>query len=71
MLWKLIWLLSILVISAAVFIGVSINRAFRVVTGLVAHDVCSNTFISGFDPQIVFAETIARQGVRRLNWAPN
>jgi CubicO group peptidase (beta-lactamase class C family) len=69
MLWKLICLLSFLVISAVVFIGIHIDRALRVATGVVAHDVCSKTFISGFDSQIAFAETIARQGVRRLNWA--
>jgi len=71
MLRKLIWLLSVLVIPAAVFVGVGLDRAFRVVTGVVAHDVCSKTFISGFDPQIVFAETIERQGVGRLKWALN
>jgi len=42
------------------------DRAVRVATGYVAHNVCSKTFVSGFDPQIVFAETIERDGIRRL-----
>jgi CubicO group peptidase (beta-lactamase class C family) len=64
MLRKLIWLASILVVSAAVVIGVRFDRTFRVVTGVVAHDICSKMFISGFDPQVVFAETVTREGVR-------
>jgi len=64
---KLIWLLSILVISAAVLIAVCLDRAFHVITGVVAHDICSKTFISGFDPQVVFAETVTREGVRRFS----
>jgi CubicO group peptidase (beta-lactamase class C family) len=69
MLRKLIWLLSVLGISAAVVVGSRLDRALHVVTGLVGHDICSKTFISGFDPQIVFADTMTRQGVRRFNWA--
>src|SRR4051812_27423803 len=43
-------------------------RAVRVATGYVAHNVCSKTFVSGFNPQAVFAETIERDGIRRLRW---
>jgi hypothetical protein len=42
------------------------DRALRVATGYVAHNICSKTFVSGFDPQTVFAETIERDGIRRL-----
>jgi CubicO group peptidase (beta-lactamase class C family) len=42
------------------------DRAIRVATGVVAHNVCSKTFVSGLDPQTVFAETIERAGLRRL-----
>jgi hypothetical protein len=42
------------------------DRAVRVVTGLVAHNLCSKTFVSGLDPQTVFAETTEREGVRLL-----
>jgi CubicO group peptidase (beta-lactamase class C family) len=42
------------------------DRALRVATGYVAHTVCSKTFVSGFDPQTVFAEIGERDGIRRL-----
>jgi CubicO group peptidase (beta-lactamase class C family) len=42
------------------------ERAIGVATGYVAHNVCSKTFVSGFDPQTVFAETVEREGIRRL-----
>lgn len=42
------------------------DRAIRVATGVVAHNVCSKTFVSGLDPQTIFTETIARDGLRRL-----
>jgi CubicO group peptidase (beta-lactamase class C family) len=42
------------------------DRALRVATGYVAHNICSKTFVSRFDPQTVFAETIERDGIRRL-----
>jgi CubicO group peptidase (beta-lactamase class C family) len=44
------------------------DRAIRVATGLVAHNVCSKSFVSGLDPQTVFAETTDREGVRLLRW---
>jgi CubicO group peptidase (beta-lactamase class C family) len=42
------------------------DRAIRVATGVVAHNVCSKAFVSGLDPQTVFSETIERDGLRRL-----
>jgi CubicO group peptidase (beta-lactamase class C family) len=42
------------------------DRAIRVATGYVAHDVCSKTFVSGLDPESVFAETTDRDGIRLL-----
>ena len=42
------------------------DRAIRVATGVIAHNVCSKTFVSGLDPQTVFSETIERDGLRRL-----
>jgi CubicO group peptidase (beta-lactamase class C family) len=44
------------------------DRAIRVATGLVAHNICSKTFVSELDPQTVFAETTERAGIRRLRW---
>jgi len=31
------------------------DRAVRVATGLVAHNICSKSFVSGLDPNTVFA----------------
>ena len=53
---------------AAAGIAFRPDRAIRVATGVVAHNVCSKTFVSGLDPQTVFSETIERDGLRRLRW---
>ncbi|KRR17376.1 serine hydrolase [Bradyrhizobium lablabi] len=42
------------------------DRAIRVATGYVAHNICSKTFVSGLDPQAVFTEVSDRAGIRRL-----
>ena len=60
-------------VAAAVILAVLIvlcatyrpDRAIRVATGFVADTVCAKTFVSGFDPQTVFAETTDRAGIRR------
>jgi CubicO group peptidase (beta-lactamase class C family) len=44
------------------------DRAIRVATGYVAHNLCSQTFVSGFDPQTTFSEAIDRDGIRSLRW---
>jgi CubicO group peptidase (beta-lactamase class C family) len=44
------------------------DRAIRVATGTVAHSLCARTFVSGLDPQAVYAETMERPGIRRLRW---
>jgi CubicO group peptidase (beta-lactamase class C family) len=36
------------------------DNAIRVGTGNAAHTICSETFVSGFDPNVVFAQAIAR-----------
>jgi hypothetical protein len=43
-----------------------VDRAIRVATGAVAHNVCTKTFVSGLDPHTVFSEIVAREGIRRL-----
>lgn len=55
--------LAAVVASAAIFRP---DRAIRVATGLVAHNVCSRSFVSGLDSQTVFAETMDREGIRLL-----
>jgi CubicO group peptidase (beta-lactamase class C family) len=42
------------------------DRAVSLAASTAAHLVCSKTFVSGLDPQQVFAETMERPGFRRL-----
>jgi CubicO group peptidase (beta-lactamase class C family) len=42
------------------------DRAIRVATGYVAHNICVRTFVSGLDPQLAFAEVSDRAGIRLL-----
>lgn len=55
--------LTVLAATCAIFRP---DRAIRVATGVVAHNVCSKSFVSGLDPRTVFSETIERDGLRRL-----
>jgi CubicO group peptidase (beta-lactamase class C family) len=57
--------LAALAVSAAFFRP---DRAIGVATGFVAQTACAKIFVSGFDPQTVFAETTDRAGIRRLRW---
>jgi CubicO group peptidase (beta-lactamase class C family) len=59
-----------LILAVPVTLGITYrpDRAIRVATGLVAHTVCSKSFVSGLDPAAVFAETIDRAGIRLLRW---
>jgi len=54
------------VLLIGLFIHFRPDRAVRLATGGVAHIICSKTFVSGLDPQTVFAETMERPGFRRL-----
>ena len=65
---KLIWPALVVAGFAALAIHFRPDRAIRVATGFVAHNVCSKGFVSGLDPQKVFAETTDRDGIRRLRW---
>jgi len=58
----------VLVIAVALAVYFRPDRAIRVATGAVADSVCARTFVSGLDPQAVFAETMDRPGIRRLRW---
>ena len=72
--WK--WILAAaLALVPAALAGLCVHfrpdRAIRLATGGVAHIVCSKTFVSGLDPQTVFAETLERPGFRRLRHVMN
>jgi len=64
------WIVAVIAICVAALTGAVIHfrpdRAIRVATSVVAHNVCSKTFVSGLDPQTVFAETSERDGLRRV-----
>ena len=57
--------LAAAVASAAIYRP---DRAIRVATGFVASILCAKSFVSGLDPQTVFAETTDRDGIRLLRW---
>lgn len=44
------------------------DRAVRVATGFVAHNLCVKAFVSGLDPKAAFAEVSDRGGIRRLRY---
>lgn len=54
----------------AIAIGLRPDRALRTATGMAAHDLCSETFVAGLDPELTFAESIApRAGMTWLSRA--
>jgi hypothetical protein len=57
------FVLAVLVTAGMIFRP---DRAVRVATGFVAHTICVKTFVSGLDPQTVFAEVSDRPGIRLL-----
>jgi CubicO group peptidase (beta-lactamase class C family) len=65
---RLIAAALILAVPVALGIVYRPDRAIRVATGVIAHNVCSKTFVSGLDPQAVFSEILDRAGIRRLRW---
>lgn len=66
--WKWTFAGAALMLAALAGLGVHfrVDRAIRLANGSAAHLVCSKTFVSGLDPQSVFAETLERPGFRRL-----
>lgn len=64
------WVILAVVVLATTACGVfRPDRALRVATGVAAHDLCSETFVSGLDPDQVFAESLApRPGFGFVSW---
>jgi CubicO group peptidase (beta-lactamase class C family) len=64
------WIVIAVAVLLAALAGAGIyfrpDRAIHVATSVVAHNVCSKVFVSGLDPQTTFAETVERDGLRRL-----
>jgi CubicO group peptidase (beta-lactamase class C family) len=61
--------LVLLALPVALIANYRPDRALRAATAAVADIVCAKTFVSGLDPQTVFAETLERPGIRRLRSA--
>jgi CubicO group peptidase (beta-lactamase class C family) len=55
------------VVALALLVKYRPDRAIRVATGYVAHNVCSKTFVSGLEAQTAFSEAIDREGIRSLH----
>ena len=69
---RLAWMLpsaaGLLLVAAA--LATHADRAPRVATALVSHTLCSETFLSGLDPDQVYSETFrAFPGIRWIDWA--
>jgi CubicO group peptidase (beta-lactamase class C family) len=67
---KLVWPALVLLVAGLVAAAVHTrpDRAIRVATNFVAHNVCDKAFVSGLDPQSAFAEIAERDGIRSLRW---
>ena len=63
-------LIGLLILAAgatAASVAFRPDKALRVVTGLVSHTLCSDTFVAGLDPDQTFRETFTGwPGVRRI-----
>ena len=69
---KIILLMTTTLCGALALTAVPAHDAPRVVTGFIAHILCSETFVSGLDPDRVFSETTAATpGTGLITWAVN
>jgi CubicO group peptidase (beta-lactamase class C family) len=63
---KLIVCALVAIVPLALWAAYRPDRAIRVATGYVAHNVCNKTFVSGLDANTIFSEVIDREGIRTL-----
>ena len=69
---KIILFLTTTLCGALALTAVRAHDAPRVATGFIAHILCSETFVSGLDPDRVFSETTAAMpGTGLITWAVN
>ena len=69
---KIILIVTTTLCGALALTAVRAHDAPRVATGFVAHTLCSETFVSGLDPDRVFSETTAAMpGTGLITWAMN
>ena len=58
-----------LIVGVPAALGFPVTRAIQVVTGLTSHALCSQSLISGLDPDRVYAETVRPQaGIGLISW---
>ncbi len=66
------WRLYTIVLAVAVACAAGCHRAsqdLHVATGLISHTLCSQTFVGGEDPELVYAESLKpRPGMSIINW---
>jgi len=68
--WLLIIALSMLVVLVVAWRAFHPERALHVASGLVSHTLGSGLFVSGLNPEQIYAEAIRpRQGMGLLTWA--
>ncbi len=66
----LILLVPAAAIVVAAWLAVRPDRALRVATGFTSYTLCAEVFVSGLDPEQVYAETLEPvPGIRWLGWA--
>ncbi len=69
---KIILIVTATLCGALALTAVRAHDAPRVATGFVAHTLCSETFVSGLDPDRVLSESMAAMpGTGLLTWAMN
>ena len=69
---KIILLVTTTLCGALALTAVRAHDAPRVATGFIAHTLCSETFVSGLDPDRVLSETTAAMpGTGLIIWAVN
>src|ERR1700720_4458720 len=67
---RIIILVTTIICGAVALTAVRAHDAPRVATGFVAHILCSETFVSGLDPDRVLSETTAAMpGTGLITWA--
>jgi CubicO group peptidase (beta-lactamase class C family) len=67
---KIILLVTTTLCGVLALTAVRAHDAPRIATGFLAHTLCSETFVSGLDPDQVFSETTAAMpGVGLIAWA--
>ncbi len=69
---KIALLVTTTLLGALALTAVRAHDVPRVATGFIAHILCSETFVSGLDPDQVFSEaTAAMPGTGLISWAVN